>query len=474
MSPYVLLFNFFFILSLLGAGHALLTRKQPTSALVWVALCLSLPVVGVLAYVLFGINRVRRSATKLREEFEQQNVMGRHLKPPDHRAHTCLLKELPEELVMLEKIGRAMTGTFPFKGNTIQPLFNGKQAYPDMLDAIKNARESVYLSTFLLDKDPVGRRFVNNLVAAHKRGVHVAVLIDGFGLLLSWWSVIRVLKKQGVPSTVFLPLSLLPPQIRLNLRNHRKLLVVDGKVGFTGGMNIGGTRDSKGYRRLTDMHYKLTGPIVSQFQQIFMEDWAYAKGEAHQPLPAPMDHTGEILARVIKDGPDNPNNPLHTSITATISAAEHSVRIMTPYFLPSAELISVLSIAALRGIAVTIVLPEKSNWPFMHWASRNYFKDLLEAGVRIFYQPQPFCHTKLLIVDDCYVQFGSANMDPRSLLLNFELNVEVLDMGLAQQLITHVDDTIRRSQEVSHSEIILRPLLVRMRDAFFWLFSPYL
>lgn len=473
MSPYVLLFNLFFILSLLGAGHALLTRKQPNSALVWVALCLSLPGIGVLAYVVFGVNRVRRSATRLREEFEQQNVTG-YLKPPDHRAHTCLLKELPKELIMMEKIGRAVTGTFPLKGNSIQPLYNGQQVYPAMLDAIKSAKESVYLSTFLLDKDPVGRRFINSLVAAHKRGVHVAVLIDGFGLLLSWRSVIRILKKHGVPATVFLPLNLFPPQIRLNLRNHRKLLAVDGKVGFTGGMNIGGTRNAKGNRRLTDMHYKLSGPIVSQLQQIFMEDWAFAKGAAHQPLPAPMDHTGEILARVIKDGPDNPNNPLHTSIIATISAAKHSVRIITPYFLPSAELISVLSVAALRGISVAIILPVRSNWPFVHWASRNYFKDLLEAGVRIFYQPQPFCHTKLFVVDDCYVQFGSANMDPRSLRLNFELNVEVLDMGLAQQLITHVDETVLRSEEVTHREIVLRSLPVRIRDAFFWLFSPYL
>ncbi|MEZ0574811.1 cardiolipin synthase [Halodesulfovibrio aestuarii] len=473
MSPYVLLFNFFFVLSLLGAGHALLTRKQPNSALVWVTLCLSLPVVGVLAYLIFGVNRVRRSATRLREEFEQKNVMG-HLKPPDHRAHTCMLRELPEEIVMLEKIGRAMTGTFPLKGNSIQPLFNGQLAYPAMLDAIKNARESVYLSTFLLNKDSVGKQFIQNLVAAHKRGVHVAVLIDGFGLLLSWRSVVRLLRRHGIPSTVFLPLSLLPPQIRLNLRNHRKLLAVDGKVGFTGGMNIGGTHDAKGHQRLSDIHYKLTGPIVSQLQQIFMEDWAFAKGKAHQPLPAPMDHTGEILARVIKDGPDNPDNPLHTSIIATISAAKHSVRIMTPYFLPSAELISALSIAALRDVAVTIILPAKSNWPFVQWASRNYFKGLLESGVRIFYQPQPFCHTKLLIVDDCYVQFGSANMDPRSLMLNFELNVEVLDIDLAQQLIAHVDDTVRRSQEITHREMISRPLPVRIRDAFFWLFSPYL
>lgn len=473
MSPYVLLFNFFFILSLLGAGHALLTQKQPSSAIVWVAICLSLPLVGVLAYVLFGVNRVRRSATRLREEFEQQNAMG-HLKPPDHRAHTCLLRELPEELKMLEKIGRALTGTFPLKGNSIHPLFNGREAYPAMLDAIKNAKESVYLSTFMLDKDPVGKKFVATLIDAHKRGVRVAVLIDGFGMFLSWCTVVRTLRKHGVPSTIFLPLSLFPPQIRLNLRNHRKLLVVDGKIGFTGGMNIGGTRNSRGHRRLSDMHYRLTGPIVSQLQQIFMEDWAYAHGQAHQPLPAPMDHTGNILARVIKDGPDNPDNPLHTSLIATISAAKDSVRIITPYFLPSAELISALSIAALRGVAVKIILPVRSNWPFVHWASRNYFKDLLEAGVRIFYQPLPFCHTKLFIVDDCYVQFGSANMDPRSLRLNFELNVEVLDMELAGQLIKHVDTTVLQSQEITHREMVSRPLPVRIRDAFFWLFSPYL
>ena len=473
MTPYLLLFNFFFLLSIIGAGHALLTKKYPSSALIWVAVCLSFPVVGLLVYILFGVNRVKRSAKKLRKEFETLQGKTREA-ISSTLAHSCDLKELPDEFIELEKIGRALTGDLPLKGNEITPLYNGQQAFPIMKDAIKQAKQSVYLSTYLLIKDDVGKDFVDTLIAAHKRGIHVAVLIDGFGLFWSWVTVVRRLRKHGVPATIFMPLRIVPPQIRLNLRNHRKLLVVDGTTGFAGGMNIGGNRTTIGKRRMTDMHFKLTGPIVCRLQEIFLEDWAYAKGESHQPFPTPDQHTGNSLSRVIQDGPDNPANPLHTSLVATINAARKTIHIMTPYFLPSREIASALTIAALRGVAVHIILPAKCNLPFMHWASRNYMQRLLEGGVRIFYQPPPFCHTKLLIVDDCYTQFGSANLDPRSLQLNFELNIEVLDTDFADQLMRHINTTINKSHEVSREEIVRRSIPVRLRDAFFWLFSPYL
>ncbi|MCG8532506.1 MAG: cardiolipin synthase [Desulfovibrionales bacterium] len=473
MSAYVILFHLFVILGLLGAVHALLTRRHPNSALVWVAICVSLPGIGILAYLIFGVNRVRRSAERLRQEFEEQDNQPEPV-ATDAESHTCTVNEISEEFAELEKIGRSITGTLPLKGNSITPLYNGRQAYPAMLEAISNAKQSVYLSTFLFEKDGIGKKFYAQLVAAKNRGISVAVLLDGFGLLWSWIRLNSLLKRNGVPVTRFLPIRLFPPQIRMNLRNHRKLLLIDGHTGFTGGMNIGGSRTAKGRQRMSDMHYKLTGPIVSQLQEVFFEDWAYANGEKHIPKPPPMKHTGRILSRVIKDGPDNPDNPLHLSIVATINTARTSIRIMTPYFLPSRELTSALTVAALRGVDVRIILPAKSNLPFVHWAMRNYMGELLEAGVRIFYQPPPFCHTKLLIIDGRYTQFGSANLDPRSLQLNFELNIEALDAELAQTLNTHVNTTIKASRELSCFEIAGRSLPVRMRDAFFWLFSPYL
>jgi len=309
--------------------------------------------------------------------------------------------------------------------------------------------------------------------------VDVYVLIDGVGTCYTLPSPITVLTNSGVRNSTFIPLSLFPPSVHLNLRNHRKILLIDSVSAYTGGMNIGDhhVADRDGHIRTTDTHFRLNGPIVSQLEQVFCRDWEFASGESlipRIPPPSAIASTADSWARVITDGPDDDLGKLALVINSAISAATHSVRIMTPYFLPAREMIATLKSASLRGVSIDIVLPERSNLRIADWASRNLLWEILKWDVNVYYQPSPFAHTKLFIVDDTYFQVGSANLDPRSLRLNFEIAVEVVDETLASKLGARFDQVVRRSRVVTLDEVDNRSTAQRFRDSLAWLFTPYL
>jgi cardiolipin synthase len=225
---------------------------------------------------------------------------------------------------------------------------------------------------------------------------------------------------------------------------------------------------------VSDVHFELRGPIVRQIEEVFHEDWAFATGEALYPPPPPPAPEGRSICRTVVDGPNDDIDKLPTILVAAFSAATERIDIMTPYFLPPREMVSALQSAALRGVDVGIVLPARSNLPFVHWATRNMLWEVLKYGAKVYYQPPPFSHTKAIAVDRHYVQFGSANLDPRSLRLNFEIAVEVYDREFAAPFTAHFDEVRARSRVVTLEELDGRPLPVRTRDAICWLFSPYL
>jgi cardiolipin synthase len=243
-------------------------------------------------------------------------------------------------------------------------------------------------------------------------------------------------------------------------------------------MNIGDhhLHAGKRSRPVQDVHFLVSGSSVRQLEHVFLEDWNFAVGDDPPavPDPVPGDIWEPAACRTVVDGPDENLYKLADILIGAVSAARKSVTIMTPYFVPPREMISALNSAALRGVEVTIILPGKSNLPFVHWATRNLLWELLLKGVKIFYQPPPFAHTKLFIVDKRYSLVGSANVDPRSLRLNFEIGVEIFDDRFSSQLYRYCEDVKGRSDEVTLEMVDGRSLPTRMRDAFFWLFSPYL
>jgi cardiolipin synthase len=277
-----------------------------------------------------------------------------------------------------------------------------------------------------------------------------------------------------VPAARFLAPRLLPPRVAINLRNHRKLLLVDGETGFLGGMNIGGREVGKGaQRRMADLHFQVRGPIVAQLGRAFAIDWRFAAAEDLTPAP-PSPARGTATCRVITEGPDEDTDKLLYVILGAVSVARRQILIMTPYFIPQPELTSALQAAALRGVEVCLVLPEKSNLRYVDWASMRWWRPLLERGVRIYRQPAPFSHTKLLVVDGAYAQIGSANLDPRSLRLNFEIALEVYCPASAQGLAQYILTAREGSAAYPLECISALPLFARLRNSLLWLLSPYL
>lgn len=451
-------------------AHAVLHKRDTRTAIAWVGLIWLAPLIGGIAYLLLGINRIRRTAVAARRNLPQ-------IEPPVDGA--IVVETTPDAPAMkrLATLVHAVTHERLLAGNTVEVLADGATAYQAMLDAFAQAERSITLSTYIFDNDPTGRGFIDQLARAVDRGVAVRVLVDAAGARYTLPPATTVMQARGIRSAQFFPRKLPLRIMAFNLRNHRKIAVVDGRVGFTGGMNIReGHRMNDGEEAIADMHFRLTGPIVGQLQAVFAVDWSFCTNEileGDQWFPS-LSATGEVLCRGIADGPDEDYDKLTHTLLGALSCAEERVVIVTPYFIPDPTLITSLVIAAMRGIQVDVIVPEKSNLPIVGYASWASYEPLVRRGVRVFLSPPPFDHTKLMLVDDCWSLIGSANWDARSLKLNFEYNVECYDLGLGAQLRALVDAKRTKARRLSLQELQARPRLAKLRDGLVDLASPYL
>lgn len=462
--------------ALLASGHAVLYKRDVRAAAGWVGVIWLVPVVGSILYFLLGVNRIRRRASALSRE-RPRPALPESVAPIPVTAIERSLGEA-DHLGAVARITDVVLRRAVEPGNSVRPLIDGDEAYPEMLAAIERAGGSVSLSTYIFDNDVAGRRFVEALAAAVRRGVEVRVLIDAVGVRYTFPPVDRLLRRENVRSARFLP-SFLPAWLPyLNLRNHRKLLVVDGRIGFTGGMNIreGCLLRENPAHPVRDLHFRVDGPVVRHLQEVFAEDWAFTTGEVlNGPRWFPdLEPRGGVLARGIVDGPDEDFETLRWTLLAAITAARRSVLLLTPYFLPDAALITALNLAAMRGVRVDIVLPQKGNLALVQWASTAQLWQVLERGCRVHLTPPPFDHSKLLIVDGAWSLIGSANWDPRSLRLNFEFDLECYDEALAAELERIAAEKIASARTITLADVDGRPLPVRLRDGVARLLSPYL
>jgi cardiolipin synthase A/B len=460
-----------------AAAHAVLNKREVRSATAWVGLIFLVPGAGVLLYVLLGINRINRTGARVRDTMLRYD----HAKPRAVGSDE-LARALPADDAHLADIARTIdrTSRTPLVGgNRIAMLRDGDEAYPAMLQAIRDAKRSVALATYIFDSDETGRTFVDALVSAHERGVQVRVLIDDAGARYSFPSVDRLLRRRGVKTTArFMPVWLPWSVAFANLRSHRKIMVVDGTLAFTGGMNIRhGCMIATTPRHPTrDLHFRVEGPVVTELMDVLAEDWTFATrevldGELWFP---PSEPVGAGYARAIPDGPDRDLDCMRWAFHGAIASAKRSIRIMTPYFLPDEPLVTALNAAALRGIAVDVVLPRKGNLRLVNWAMRGELWKVLGHGCRVHLTPDPFDHSKAIVVDEAWVLVGSANWDPRSLRLNFELGVEVYDHELARAVGAQIDARIAEATPIDRATLARDPFPVRLRDAAARLFSPYL
>lgn len=455
--------------------HAVLWKRDSRAVISWVGLAWLAPIVGSAAYLALGVNRISRKAISLnfRDSRTLQQLSG--LSREDRQKVVRLMREYPY-LDGLVNAGHHLGGAVLVGGNAVEPLIDGDAAYPAMIEAIDGAQRSVALLSYIFDSDRAGELFFRALVAARKRGVQVRVIIDDVGSKYSSPNMVQRLREADVKCAAFFPSRF--GRLPTNMRNHRKILVVDGELGFTGGTNIreGHVLGLSPKTPVQCVHFKLRGAVVSQLQRVFALDWAYEVGELLSGADwfPDVQRAGPVWARGIEHGPDENFERLPLLIAAALASARRRVRIVTPYFLPNASLIQALNVAALRGVQVEVYIPSKNNIPVVQWATTAQLWQILENGVHVYQTAAPFDHTKLMIVDGIWSLIGSTNWDPRSLRLNFEFNVECYDPALASELNDIVDGKAAGSREVTLDEVNSRSFPVRLRDGMARLLTPYL
>ncbi len=450
-------------LSILATLHLVFSKRDPRAAAAWTGLVWLVPFVGVVLYLLLGINRIRRRARQL---------TGGELEPITGWRAAAEPSPAAENLGSLARLVGGVTGLPLTGGNQIKPL-HSRAALSEMVSAINAARETVYLCTYIFGNDDAGKAFIDALRAAQARGVRVRVLVDGVGSLYSVPTVMSQLQRSGIPAARFL-YSLAPWRMPyLNLRNHRKLLIIDQQLGFTGGMNIRASYLDP-LPTTTDIHFRLRGPVVGHLLRSFVSDWQFATREV-------LDHSyrgpavqGDVLARGINTGPDADFEKRRLILLAAIGRAEREIRIVTPYFVPDQGILTALNIARLRGVRVQVILPERNNLRFVHWASMHMLRWLLQDGLDVRMSMPPFDHSKIMTIDGAWAMMGSGNWDARSLRLNFEFDLECYSEALATTLNGAIDERLRLAQRADTALVNRQPVWKRVRNALAYLLEPYL
>jgi len=463
-----------------GIVHAIMTKEDVRAATGWVGVMLLSPFLGAIIYAIAGINRIRRATISAMRPVSGEAAEARHDR--DIAVEALLRAEYGQRFIGLKTLGDRVARRPMTSGNTLAMLKSGDEAYAAMCRAIDDARRSVLLETYIFDNDVVGQMFVQALAGAVKRGVAVRVLIDAVGVRYSVPSILDHLREASIPVDLFngnIVMGLRLPYA--NLRTHRKILIVDGTVAFTGGMNIrkGFSAEFAGSDSSRDTHFEVTGPVVADLFSVAAEDWRFAGNEAlkgetwhiERPSPPPGQ---PVLVRAVATGPDASNETNHKLMMGAFSVARRSIRIMSPYFLPDRELISALTTAGRRGVEIDIVVPAVNNLFLVDRAMTAQFDQVLKHYCRVWRHEGSFDHSKLMAIDGVWAYVGSSNLDARSLRLNFEIDMEVLDADFACGIEARIDAAIASAQPVTLQTLKARPFPVRVFDRLLWLGSPYL
>jgi cardiolipin synthase len=458
-------------LSILTSIHILLNKDDVNSAGGWIALVFLSPFIGTILYIFLGINRVKRKGFRLRKtknlfekcNFNKDNIFNN-------------LQTNHKQLITFGYNVYQQNFTF---GNVINPLQNGTEAYPEMLKEIKNSKKEILISSYIFDYDNETKKFIENFKIATKNGVKIKILIDGIGSLKFFHRSIekKLTKINGLEFAIFLP-----PQIPItlpfvNLRNHRKIIIIDGKIAFFGGMNLSKhnvlVNDLK--NGILDLTFKIEGPVIEQIIEVFKSDWEFTTGKAiNSKYNIDKNFkTSEVPARIIQDGPDNKTGSIELIIHGAINSATKKILIVTPYFLPENNILTAIQIAAMKNINVEIIIPKKSDCYFINLATEANFIKLLNCGVKIYQTNLPFDHSKIFVVDDEWIFVGSSNWDVRSFKLNFESNIEIFSKSLAKKLTDIAEKKKKKAKQVTLNEYKNISLIKRIRNNACRLLTPY-
>jgi len=459
--------------------HLLLLNKRPTATLAWLWTLLLFPFVGTILYLMIGSEQVKRRRMDRRLAFRGKTRWSSarshadktwkalsQKKPLDPASHNFL-----ESLSIITQLPGATV-------TDLQILRKGRPYYDSLQDAIRNATHSIEFQSYIWRDDEVGAEFLDLLIEAVHRGVTVRVLIDELGSLWLKGSYFRPLIKAGGQFSWCHTLSPLRNRYSFNLRNHRKLQIIDGQIAYIGGMNFG--REYLGlkpcYGDWADVQIRTEGSVVEMFHQIFAEDWFFATGKddlPHPPKPAQVTDAASFV-QVLRGGPDEEDQPMLRASLALVSKASRRLWIATGYFVPGETMLTALQVAVARGVDVRLLISLKSEHPLLVKAGRSYYDSLLRQGIRIFEYDKGIEHSKYAVIDDDWVSVGSSNFDERSMRLNFELSLLALCQQTNHQLAKIFQKTISESHEIARAEFSKRPYHEKLMEAALRPFSPVL
>ncbi|MFD2670837.1 cardiolipin synthase [Marinicrinis sediminis] len=451
----------------------ILEFRKPSKTVAWLFILFVFPIIGFVMYYFLA------SEYRSRKKVEKRTL---HAPFDMKRQYRSYLKSEPVPAVITARLGKLLA-SIPYSplssNNRVEVLFNAVDTYEAMMKAMKEAQEHIHLEYYTFRPDEAGQPFLKLLRKKAMEGVRVRLIFDGVGTMDLKKPELTLLKEAGVEFTCFLPPLFAFFDKRMNYRNHRKLVVIDGKVGFLGGINIGeeylGGNPKLGYWR--DTHLKLTGKAVHALQYVFMKDWQLSKEEELIEgglFQGDLEEHGMEPVQIIASGPDAAWDSILEAYFSAISAAEESVYITTPYFIPDSSVIMALKTAALSGVDVRVIFPQRSDSVLVRWASLSYLEELLEAGVKFYEYTRGFIHAKILIVDRKIASVGTANMDMRSFFDNFELNAMLYDPKNIAVLLRDFQQDLKDSEEVELKDFEQRSRWMKMKEAVGRMLSPLL
>jgi cardiolipin synthase len=454
-----------------------LENRHPSHTITWLVVLGGFPLLGFFFYLFFGRNiKKRRLFAKkaLTDEKAFLEIEG------NHSSYQEKINIMGDHQQLLFKLAHRL-GHSPISFATkTKALTDGNETFEHIFHEIKNAKHHIHLEYYILRHDEVGQKLKNALIEKAQEGVEVRFLYDAVGSWKLSKSYSKELSKAGIDMIPFLPVRIPFLNNKINFRNHRKIIVIDGSVGFVGGLNIGdeylGKDSYFGYWR--DTHLLIKGEAVRTLQMIFLQDWYYMTDEkllSHKYLTFPLEkpeQTGGV--QIIAGGPDNKWDVIKNLFFSMIVSAKESIWIASPYFVPDEDILSALKVAALSGIDVRLIVPHKPDKKIVYYASRSYFPELLDAGVKVYEYEKGFLHSKIIIVDYELASIGTANMDMRSFHLNFEVNAFLYRTGSTQTLVNEYLNDIEQSHEILKDEFAKRQFYKKILESTARLLSPML
>ena len=477
MNTYlVILYTFFVVLVCI---NILVNTETPSKALGYLLLVISFPVIGIIIYLSVGLNYRKKELYRKKLKIDELEY-PKFEKQADALSRATLLKNKEKIGNFYQMASFSKTKNFTSSNNKATVLVNGETKFPDVLESLRRAKHHIHIEYYIYANDAIGNLLAQVLIEKAKEGVEVRFIYDDFGSSGIRKNIARQLRDAGVEAYPFYKINLIMFANRLNYRNHRKIIVIDGTVGYVGGINvsdnyINNEEEDKLYWR--DTHLKIEGTSVVNLQTTFLTDWNFC---ANQKIPYsnnyfPMENENRIfgnhLVQIVTSGPDSKYPKIKFTLIQAILNAKHEICITSPYFIPDKSFLDAINIAALSGIDVKMLLPTKSDSFIVNTTTQSYFEELINAGVKIYTYNKGFVHAKTMICDQKIAIIGTANLDNRSFDLNFEINAILYDEEIASELKEIYDKDLAFSTQVEQEEWAQRPLYMKLLEKVLHLFS---